>query len=115
MDNIMDDLFRKRIRRHREYLCMTREQFAELIGRTPQFLAEIENGTKGISAETLYRICKNSNASANYILFGDIELNNVETPIAKMVSEFPAEYSDALEDILTIFLKVIEQAENKAN
>lgn len=108
-------LIGKRIRKHRESSGMTRDQFSELIEISPQFLAEIENGTKGMSSETLYKICEKSNASANYILLGRSELTNLETPIAKMVSEFPVAYSDALEDILNSFLKVIEQAENKYN
>ena len=35
-------------------------------------LAEIENGKKGMSAETLYRLCDAFYLSAEYLLFGRI-------------------------------------------
>jgi len=37
----------KRLRRHRENMNLTREEFAEKANISPQFLAEIENGKKG--------------------------------------------------------------------
>ena len=38
----------KRLRRQREKINMSREAFAEKANISPQFLAEIENGKKGI-------------------------------------------------------------------
>lgn len=45
-----------RIRKQREYLGLTREQFAEKLDITPKFCADIESGTKGMSVPTLCRI-----------------------------------------------------------
>lgn len=45
-----------RIRKQREYLGLTREQFAEKLDITPKFCADIELGTKGMSVPTLCRI-----------------------------------------------------------
>ena len=42
-----------RIRRQREYLGYTREQFAELLEVTPKFCSDIELGIKGMSVPTL--------------------------------------------------------------
>ena len=42
----------KRLRRHRENMNLTREEFAEKANISPQFLAEIENGKKGMSVDT---------------------------------------------------------------
>ena len=53
-----------RLRRQREDLQLTREKFAEIVGISAPFLAEIESGRKGMSAETLYKICKN-----NFVVF----------------------------------------------
>lgn len=68
----------KRLRRHRENMNLTREEFAEKANISPQFLAEIENGKKGMSVDTLYKICKNLSISADYILFGLLSNNAVD-------------------------------------
>ncbi len=59
-----------RIREFRESKGLIRETFAEVVGISPQFLAEIETGKKGMSAETLYKIGRQYQISADYILFG---------------------------------------------
>lgn len=59
-----------RIREVREALQLTREQFSELCGISDSFLAAVENGKKSITTKTLYKICKSSDISADYIVFG---------------------------------------------
>lgn len=56
-----------RIRLQNEY---TQAEFAEEIDISVNFLSEIENGKKGVSHDTLTRICLKMNVSADYILFG---------------------------------------------
>lgn len=87
---------------------MTRDQFAELVGITPQFLAEVEGGKKGISADTLYSICKSTNASADYILMGRLDTGKTTAPIAKLLEKIPAAYSEVVLDILTSVSHAIE-------
>lgn len=65
-----------RLKQQRNLLSMTREQFAEKIDISPQFLAEIENGTKGMSCETFYNICSKCSISANFLLFGKEHYSN---------------------------------------
>lgn len=48
----------------------TQAQFAELIDISVNFLSEIENGKKGMSQDTICRICSYFNISADYLLFG---------------------------------------------
>ena len=48
----------KRIRQQREFMGLTREQFAEQIDVTPKFCSDIEAGVKGMSVPTLCRIAK---------------------------------------------------------
>jgi len=55
------------IRLQNEY---TQAEFAEAIDISVNFLSEIENGKKGVSQETLSKICTKMNVSADYILFG---------------------------------------------
>lgn len=103
----------KRVRRQRESLSLTRDQFSEQIGISPQFLAEVENGKKGMSAETLYKICNRANASSDYILFGRQAAGNIKTPAVEMLCKVPPQYSELLEDVLQTFISTIEKAENK--
>ena len=60
----------KRIRLQREYMGLTREQFAEQIHVTPKFCSDIETGAKGMSVPTLCRIAKVLRLSTDYILWG---------------------------------------------
>ena len=59
-----------RIRKQREFLGLTREQFAEKLDITPKFCSDIELGVKGMSVPTLCRIADTLNLSTDYILFG---------------------------------------------
>ena len=59
-----------RIRKQREYLGLTREQFAEKLDITPKFCSDIELGVKGMSVPTLCRIASTLSLSTDYILYG---------------------------------------------
>lgn len=63
----------KRIRQQREYMGLTREQFAEQIEVTPKFCSDIETGAKGISVPTLCCISRVLRLSTDYILYGRME------------------------------------------
>jgi transcriptional regulator with XRE-family HTH domain len=101
----------KRVRRQRESLSLTRDQFAEQIAISPQFLAEIENGKKGMSAETLCKICERSEISADYLLFGRQSAGSVTTPAVETRCKIPPQYSEMLEEILPAFLHTIQKAD----
>lgn len=60
----------QRIRQLRLINDYTQAEFAETIDISINFLSEIENGKKGLSQDTLARICRHLNTSADYILFG---------------------------------------------
>jgi transcriptional regulator with XRE-family HTH domain len=81
MQNDLMEQIGKRLRGSREQLKYTREQFAEQVGISPQFLAEIENGKKGMLADTLYKLCNRFNFSADYLLFGKITSDEASNPI----------------------------------
>jgi len=102
----------RRVRRIRERQSLTRDQFAEQIEISPQFLAEIENGKKGISAETLYKICSRANTSSDYILFGQQSIGAEKTPAVEILSKIPPQYSEMVEDILQAYLQTIEKSKN---
>ena len=62
-----------RIRKQREYMGFTREQFAELLDVTPKFCSDIELGVKGMSIPTLCKISRILRLPTDYILFGKAE------------------------------------------
>lgn len=62
-----------RVRKQREYLGYTREQFSELLDVTPKFCSDIELGIKGISVPTLCKISQVLRLKTDYILFGKAE------------------------------------------
>ena len=99
----------KRVRRQREKMGLTRDQFAEQIDISPQFLAEIENGKKGMSAETLYKICVNTDASTDYILIGRQSTGELCTPATELLKQIPPQFS---EDVLKSLLDTIDLAQN---
>jgi transcriptional regulator with XRE-family HTH domain len=58
----------QRIRKQREVLGISREQFAEKIGKVPRFCANIERGQVGMSIETMLSICSLLKLSPNDLL-----------------------------------------------
>lgn len=60
-----------RIRKAREDMGYTREQFAERLDVSVSYMAEVERGRTGISVKMLVKICKVLGLSADYILFGN--------------------------------------------
>ena len=97
----------KRLRKQREYMGLTREEFAEKTNISWQFLAEIENGTKGMSAETLYKICTAFGISADHLLLGRENLSSSQTPCVDLLSKVPPSCTSYLEDILKAYLRTI--------
>lgn len=68
-----------RIRKIRLEQNHTQAQFAESIDISINFLSEIENGKKGMSQETIYKLCTHYNVSADYLIFGKQHSENSTT------------------------------------
>jgi len=103
----------KRLRRQREQMSLTREEFAEKIEISPQFLAEIENGAKGMSAETLYKICEKMNLSADYLLLGRQSPGMAKTPAVELLCKIPPRYTETVEDMLRTMIATISIASSE--
>ena len=96
----------KRLRRVRSQMELTREQFAEQVSISPQFLAEIENGKKGMSAETLFRICSRFDLSADYILLGRTSPSQLSNPMQIALNSFSEPYIELTEEIIRAIEKI---------
>lgn len=101
------NLIGARIRKQREYMGYTREQFAELLDVTPKFCSDIELGVKGMSVPTLCKISKILRLSTDYILFGSAEIGNAD-PVALMLQSCSAMERDYAEQLLKTFLKAMD-------
>ena len=99
-----------RIRRQREFMGYTREQFAELIGVTPKFCSDIELGLKGMSIPTLLRIASVLKLSTDYILSGADEEPDT-TPIGQMLQQCTPAQRHYAEEILKNYLMALGSPE----
>ena len=97
----------QRIRKQREDLQLTREKFAEIVGISAPFLAEIESGRKGMSAETLYKMCENLSLSANQILLGKDNFSASGNKIISLIEKIPYKYHDIVFELLRLFDETI--------
>lgn len=58
----------KRIKYYRKLHALTQKELAAKIGVAPQYIANIEQGVKGISLDKLVELCKYFNISTSDIL-----------------------------------------------
>ena len=97
-----------RIREKREERKISREQLAENINISPQFLAQIELGSKGMSSETLYKVCSALSVSCDYIVLGKVCDNN-STLISELIQNIEPQFMPYVEDLLKTFILAINK------
>ena len=66
-----------RLRLKRTLLGMTQDEMAEKINRSTKYYADIERGNCGMSIETLLALSDTLKMSTDYILFGEVQADNV--------------------------------------
>ena len=71
----------QRIKKMRTNHNLTQAQLAESLNISVNFLSEIENGKKGLSQETICKICNFFDISADYLLMGKDETYSYQTII----------------------------------
>lgn len=96
----------ERLRALREGLNMTREEFAEEIGITAGYVAEVELSKKTMSSITIGKTCEALSVSADYLMFGRKEKANVDL-IIEMLSNMDQKYVDYAADILKAYVLAI--------
>lgn len=58
----------KRVRIRRNVLGITQEGLAENIGVSTSFIGHIERGSRKLSVETLYNLCRALDTSADFLM-----------------------------------------------
>lgn len=102
----------RRIRDYREELGLTREVFAEKVGISPQFLSEIEQAKKGISVETLHKICTAFQVSSDYFLFGKPNMN-LSSPADDLLDKVALEHMEEYVTIIGMVNSLVEKCKKK--
>lgn len=108
MKKILDIQIGQRVRTKREQKKMSREKLAECIDVSPQFLAQIELGRRGMSSATLFKICNALSSSADYILLGKDRENDLSS-FYEMLSNLDPKYLVYAEDLLKTFILAVNK------
>lgn len=93
-----------RIRKRREFLGISRQEFAKMIGITPTFLADIELGNKGFSLKSLNRMCQILRMSSEALLYGNSHPGTAYESIWKMLDQCPEEKRRYAVEMMAMFL-----------
>ena len=100
----------RRIRSKREYFGLSRENLAEALDVSPQFVADIEYGNKGVSIKRLYMLCQILKVSADYILAGeridekdDEDLMRAREKVMTVLCDCDAKQLEGIEKIAYIY------------
>lgn len=91
-----------RIRKAREDMGYTREQFAEKLDVSVSYMAEVERGRTGTSVKMLIKICDLLGLSADYILFGTDRDN--DTMLLDKIHRIDDKYIPLLNRLITELL-----------
>ena len=95
-----------RIRRCREALGYSREDFAEKADLAVSFLGKIELGTASFTAEPFVKICRALGVSADYILFGKEEQTDLST-INAMLSGLDPSDLPYVEEMIRSYIRAV--------
>lgn len=101
----------KRIKERRKFLGYTREQFAEKLDISVTFAADIELGKKGMSIDTLIKVCEILSVSMDYIVLGKGE--KPENNLAALTAELSEDEMKHAEDLMRTFVKAISEEKFK--
>ena len=112
MGNSVYEALGKRLWKCREEQKLSREVFAEKCGISAQFLAEIEHGRKGISVETLYKMCTAFSLSADYLVFGKPNMD-LGSPANCLLDEVPNESMEEYMTIIGMINALVKKNEEK--
>ena len=93
-----------RLRKQRNQLQLTREQFAELADIGAGYYGQIEVGTSQMSIDTLIKVAKTSHLSMEYILLGEGEPPSDISNIYDLLSACTQRELHLAEQVLRLFL-----------
>ncbi len=115
MENKLKLEMGERVRIARTSRGLSREKLSEMLGISTLFLGYIECGQRGMSIETLQKLCNVLNVSADYILSGTDNSKTDRELLLDAIEELEPQYIPiALEQInnLKKVIAIIKHTEN---
>lgn len=110
----------KRIRLRRETLGLSRESLAEFLNVSPQFVADVEYGNKGVSIKSLYGLSQALGVTTDYILAGsvyaldtDATAIRVREEITQLLQRCDSKQLKSIRDITEIFVDGAKEDEEE--
>ena len=96
----------QRIRSFRLSRDLTQAELAESLDVSTNYISEIENGKKGMSQDTLCRLCLTYHLSADFLLFGKCEKDVSKQSLFESLSSIPADTIPVVIEYLEASLKI---------
>ena len=110
----------RRIMFRREELGYTRPQLAWMCGISASYLTDVEYGTKGISTDTLLKLCKYLEVPADYLLrntpkfdMAEDETYEIKERIVDFMCDLTVKELECLEQICHIYVDCIREKRPK--
>lgn len=102
------------IRKYRELSGYSREKFAELIGVSPRFVADVETGFVGISLTNLKKTCELLGISADRLLWNNENKLDLNEKVARVDAKFIPVIDEVVQKQLELIAMAIkEEADRK--
>ncbi len=100
----------RRLKSARKQLHCTQEQIAEIVGVTPAFIGHIERGERGLSLDTLLRLCSYYGITLDYVFAADLppDEDNAIEQFRDLVKDKTAMQKIALLDILRAVARYLQ-------
>ncbi|MBP3707241.1 MAG: helix-turn-helix transcriptional regulator [Clostridia bacterium] len=96
----------KRIKEIRNSLNMNKNEFANYLQITPQYLGTIENGENCLSVEKIILLSEKTNISTDYILLG--KKNVLDENLIKKVAQIDGKQLDSCITIIKNVINMID-------
>lgn len=103
----------RRLYGRRKQLRMTQDELAEQADVTAQTISTAELGKKAMRADTIIRVCRALDISADYLLFGHISSQDLSI-LAQKVSQLSPDQYRHLEDAIDSFVAIALEHKNEA-
>ena len=99
------------IRKARERAGLTQEQLGELVSLGTKNISDIERGVAGLTMTSFKRVCEKLSVSADILIFGDRDMDNV-TYLAERLKRLPPEQFQAVEAFINQIFLLFGRMEN---
>ena len=107
MPTVKDELRKQigqNVRQRRLELNMTQEELAAKIGYSHEHCVQVENGSKGLSIQSLQQMAAALNVSTDYLIYGRTAQTEYAS-ILRLLESLPLSQLHRLEQIIELFVE----------